>query len=508
MPSDLEDLARLRTAEDLGRHIAAVARARTGASEAEVWAREDDGRLRSLESPRVVRRAEDLGFTGLPCGGEAETAPGAWHGKKSWRALPLRWGDVDVGVLALGYTDAPTPMDLLLADLAAALPAWALALDRLLTRSDAARVDADATARVGAGLAHTLSNVLQAAISSTEAARAPGGGSGMAARVPLDDALDALRRAAVLVQQLAVMGGQGDDVSPTEVRGLVAGLTAALRRQMPPGIGLVLDAGGDEAWVLVDRGAIEATLAGVVYAAREALGSTGSIHVATRVGAHGAAGERAVAIEVRRQPLAAGDRTPLPAALPTAPSNNGGDTWGAERLGLTFARAAVARYGGSVSERSLGGGGALVILTLPEVRLAPKRSISGTLRRVLEGGRSRVLVADDEPAVLRGVTRLLQGAGHEVVMARDGAEALSVARGTPGIDVALVDLTMPRLAGPALVAALRRVAPDMPVVIMTGYASDEMVEALRREGVVAVLRKPVEAQRLLSAIGDAAALAG
>lgn len=509
MPSNLTDLARIRTVSDLGRHIAAVARVRTGADEAEVWTREADGRLRSLESTRVVRRPEELGFSKLPAEGDARTAPGAWRGLNAWRALPLRWGDEDIGVLALGYTHGAPILSLLQRDLADVLPAWALALDRLLARSEVADIDAVASARVGAGLAHTLSNVLQAAISSTEAARFATPPGNDPVHGPLADALDALRRAAALIQQLAVLGGQAAEPVPTEIRSLVAGLAAALRLQMPTGIELVLDTpGNDEAWVLVDRGAIEATLAGVVYAAREALGSVGSIHMATRVEGDEHASERTVVMEVRRQPGRVSHAMPLLGTIPPIPmpDNHGGDTVGAERLGLTFARAAVERYGGAVTERSVGGG-AVVTMTFPEVRLAPKRSISGTLRRVREGGPLRVLVADDEPVVLRAMTRLLVQARHEVLPARDGAEALDIARTTPGIDVALIDLTMPRLAGPALVAALRRVAPWTPVVVMTGYASDAMVEALRREGVVAVLRKPVELQHFLTAIGDAAASA-
>jgi two-component system sensor histidine kinase RpfC len=104
------------------------------------------------------------------------------------------------------------------------------------------------------------------------------------------------------------------------------------------------------------------------------------------------------------------------------------------------------------------------------------------------------------------VQRVLAAAGHQVHTARDGAEAVAIAAANHSIDVALVDLTMPRLAGPSLIAALRAELPKAPVLVMTGYASDEMIAALEKAGVYAVLKKPVPAAMLLDSI--AAALAG
>ncbi len=510
LPRTLTELERFRTVEELGVHVALVARVRAHADESDIWVHEPGGMLRSMKVPQVVCRSSELGLDALPAEGAATSAPGAWRGRLAWQAIPLTWGETPVGVLTLGYAASPPSFEAVQSDLTALLPVWTVALDRLVVRAQLGQVDAVATARVGAGLAHTLSNVLQAAISATEDARARAanaGGVSADARASLEDSLEARRRAAGLVQQLAVLGGQADEVSPVEVRALAAGLVAALRRQMPAGIDLVLHAHEDEAWIEVDRRAIEATLAGVIHAAREALGSFGQIRVATRVTTDASGGSRMVVVEIHRQPAPSNGLTPFPAALPQSPDNKGGDSHGAARLGLTFARVAVARYGGSVTELPATGGGTVVTLALPGVRLAPRRSISGTLLRAQGAEGTRVLVADDDPAVLRGVARILQSAGHEVLTARDGAEALALARSTPGLDVALIDLTMPRLAGPALVAALRRVAHGMPVVVMTGYAAEEMVEALRREGVVEVLRKPVEARRLLSALTDAMAAA-
>jgi CheY-like chemotaxis protein len=303
---------------------------------------------------------------------------------------------------------------------------------------------------------------------------------------------------------LAVLGGTAGELNPGEVRTLVAGLVAALKPQMPAGILLTHESDDQDGWVLLDRPTMEATLAGLIFVARELLGASGMIVLSTQVlEARTSREPRMVVVQVRRAPSAVGRPTPLPGVQSRTPDNQGGDSTGAGALGLTFAQLAMSRHGGDATETRRTDGSVVVTLRLPEARLTPSRRLGNTTTRVLVQG-LRILVADDEPAVLRGVARMLEGSGHRVTMARDGSEALGFVKAqSQGFDVALLDLTMPRLAGPALMAALRRVAPRLPVVVMTGYASDEMVEALRQEGVLTVLRKPVEAATLLAALSGA-----
>jgi CheY-like chemotaxis protein len=500
---DLERLACCKTPEELGQVLAAVARARTGADDVEVWTLQEDGRYRSVRSPGVYRKPEDFGGWEAPTEGTAatEVVPGTRRGKMHYRALPLRTGDTPVGMVALAFEQDAPPVELLARDLHAELPLWSLCLDRFQRRGSPSP-DTAATARVGAGLAHTLSNVLQAAMSAVESTRHLT--DPLAARVALDDALDALRRAASLTRQLAVLGGTAGELNPGEVRTLVAGLVAALKPQMPAGILLTHESDDQDGWVLLDRPTMEATLAGLIFVARELLGASGMIVLSTQVlEARTSREPRMVVVQVRRAPSAVGRPTPLPGVQSRNPDNQGGDSTGAGALGLTFAQLAMSRHGGDATETRRMDGSVVVTLRLPEARLTPSRRLSSTTTRVLVQG-LRILVADDEPAVLRGVARMPEGSGHRVTMARDGSDALGFVKAqSQGFDVALLDLTMPRLAGPALMAALRRVAPRLPVVVMTGYASDEMVDALRQEGVLTVLRKPVEAATLLAALSGA-----
>ncbi len=83
-------------------------------------------------------------------------------------------------------------------------------------------------------------------------------------------------------------------------------------------------------------------------------------------------------------------------------------------------------------------------------------------------GKLRVLVAEDERLAALIVEDALVDQGHEVVLARDGQEALDIAEGFD-CDVLVTDLAMPRLTGWELIPRMRARRADLPVVVVTGY---------------------------------------
>jgi two-component system, chemotaxis family, chemotaxis protein CheY len=102
----------------------------------------------------------------------------------------------------------------------------------------------------------------------------------------------------------------------------------------------------------------------------------------------------------------------------------------------------------------------------------------------------RVLVVDDDESVRAVVAAMLRRAGYEVSEARDGLDALVLARRVQP-DAIVTDLNMPRCDGQRLCEELKRdpVTARIPVVVMSGNAPDEM--PLRRLGCAAVLHKPL-----------------
>ena len=113
--------------------------------------------------------------------------------------------------------------------------------------------------------------------------------------------------------------------------------------------------------------------------------------------------------------------------------------------------------------------------------------------------RGVVLLVEDEPRVRSQARRLLQRSGYEVVEASDGAEAKRVfAERQEDIDVVVTDVVMPIVGGVELVATLRAVQPDLPVVLVSGFTAEEQDLPLGDR--TAFLTKPYTIEALCDAI--------
>lgn len=115
-----------------------------------------------------------------------------------------------------------------------------------------------------------------------------------------------------------------------------------------------------------------------------------------------------------------------------------------------------------------------------------------------------ILLVEDNPEVLAAIQATLSKLGYRVVQATSGDEAYEVFAGETGIDLLLTDIVMPgELQGTALAKALRKLRPDLPVVFMSGYATQATVHGngLRPED--SRLMKPVRREDLIRAVNKA-----
>lgn len=111
-----------------------------------------------------------------------------------------------------------------------------------------------------------------------------------------------------------------------------------------------------------------------------------------------------------------------------------------------------------------------------------------------------VLVVDDETTVRRFAARVLEREGYGVVEAKDGMDALElIKQGVTPIEVVVSDIVMPRLNGVELMQALAASHPDMPVILMSGYATGALVE-LGITAPCAILPKPFPSERLIEEV--------
>ncbi|MEP3439340.1 MAG: response regulator [Hoeflea sp.] len=115
---------------------------------------------------------------------------------------------------------------------------------------------------------------------------------------------------------------------------------------------------------------------------------------------------------------------------------------------------------------------------------------------------ARILIAEDEDTLRRFVARALVMDGHDIVEAADGAEALEHLE-AEAFDLLLSDIRMPVMDGIALASATADLSPEMPILLMTGYAEQrERAEPLMRI-VVDVVAKPFTLPQIRQAVADA-----
>jgi CheY-like chemotaxis protein len=114
----------------------------------------------------------------------------------------------------------------------------------------------------------------------------------------------------------------------------------------------------------------------------------------------------------------------------------------------------------------------------------------------------RYLIVDDNLDFAENLAEILRDTGDEVLIAENGKEALELARRTQ-FHAILTDMRMPLMGGAELVHEIRRVDPGAAAMVITAHVGDNDLDAARREGLLAVLQKPVAAARILELLGAA-----
>src|SRR5262245_61261965 len=115
-----------------------------------------------------------------------------------------------------------------------------------------------------------------------------------------------------------------------------------------------------------------------------------------------------------------------------------------------------------------------------------------------------ILVVDDEESVRLTLAANLELAGYEVTIAEDGQRAGELAALT-AFDPIISDMRMPRRTGLDAFREIKRIRPDLAVIIMTAFTTESLLDEAFAEGVYTVLHKPFSMQRLLDLIPRAVA---
>jgi PAS domain S-box-containing protein len=174
---------------------------------------------------------------------------------------------------------------------------------------------------------------------------------------------------------------------------------------------------------------------------------------------------------------------------------------GRSGLGLAVVQRIVEQFGGELGLESRVGVGTKASVWLRRVTAPPRISLIPDAETG-SGASGRVLVVDDDPLVLRSLTKLFK-LDHEVVAARSGQEALEQIRSGEHFDAIVCDVLMPGMNGIELLAELERLSPILAqtIVFITGGGSGEIEDFLRRAG-RPFMNKPPDSSRLRALVTE------
>jgi CheY-like chemotaxis protein len=167
-------------------------------------------------------------------------------------------------------------------------------------------------------------------------------------------------------------------------------------------------------------------------------------------------------------------------------------------LGLSVVYGIVKGLKGGISVFSEPGKGSAFSLFFPKAQgeEAPQEEPTGPI----PGGKERILVVDEEEALVEMAQGMLERLGYHVVGTTDSGQALEMFSDHPGrFDVVIVDQTMPRMTGMVLARKLLDIRPDTPIILVTGY--NEVISAEGAKAVGAkLLMKPFNRREIARTI--------
>ena len=171
-------------------------------------------------------------------------------------------------------------------------------------------------------------------------------------------------------------------------------------------------------------------------------------------------------------------------------------------MGLSMVDGLMEQLGGSASIRSTHGVGTTVDLLFPGTSDKVTRSSAPSDERAEGEGQGRsLLVVEDNPSVLRLLSRQLREQGFEVSEAASGADALEKFEADPTISLVVSDIVMPgEIQGVELAKRIRSERPQVPIILMSGYPLDTEVQSGNRLYYDEGLMKPVRASKLLETV--------
>jgi PAS domain S-box-containing protein len=332
----------------------------------------------------------------------------------------------------------------------------------------------DAIGQLTGGVAHDFNNLLMAVLGSLELIRR---------RLPedaklkllLNNAFEGARRGVSLTQRMLSFARRQElSLTAVNVKALVSGMSEILERSLGPLMTIETDIPENLPNIRADVNQLETALLNLTVNARDAMPNGGTIKITACVmatppvmGTKALNGE-CVVVRVSDTGEGMDADTLARAREPFFTTKGIGKGTG---LGLSMVHGMTEQLGGRLRIESLKGKGTSVEMWIPLFHGEPLPVPAVEVSIAASDSKSLVIVVvDDDQLVLTNTKAMLEDFGHTVIDVLSGPAALEVIRKTPHVDLVITDQAMPQMTGMQLAAAIRVDWPNLPILLVSGYA--------------------------------------
>jgi PAS domain S-box-containing protein len=355
------------------------------------------------------------------------------------------------------------------------------------------------------GIAHDFNNLLVGIMGNASLALDMVPRSNPACAV-IEDLQRASEKAALLTRQMLAYSGKGRFIiEPVDLSELTEEILPLISRSTPPSVVVRPLLGKQLPRIEADRAQLHQVIMNLVINAAEACGdSQGIVTVVTSVqrperpapaafGLPPAQSDTFVALEVSDTGCGMSDEVRAKIFDPFFTTKFTG-----RGLGLSAVLGIIRAHKGAIAVDTAPGKGTTfrVLFPAPVEPLPDSAALPLTAARDLAGS-GIVLVIDDEEMVRRVARLTLERFGYTVALAANGQSGVEVFRSMQDRILAVVlDLTMPVMGGEETLAELKRIDPDVRVILSTGYSESETTKRFAGRGLAGFLQKPFTAAQL------------
>lgn len=365
----------------------------------------------------------------------------------------------------------------------------------------------EAVGLMAGGIAHDFNNILAIILTNLEIVRRKlDSDNPLITR--LEQAHTASMRASDLVKQILAYSRQGEQVlKPVNLAFIVEESLRLLRSTIPASVELLIEIDPDcqDAVIDADSVQIEEVLINLCNNAVYAMHEKGLLKI-TLVKKHQNPGDVPAA-----QDLPSGDYF----VLQVADTGVGMTAKEIERIfdpfyttkpvgagtgmGLAISHGIIKKHKGCLFAESTPDQGSVFSIYLPAVEAIPEGKEDS--EETIPMGSERILLVDDEVMLTDSASEFLRDYGYTVTIRNDSRKALELFRSDPEqFDLVITDQTMPNLTGIELSAELLKVAPDLPIILCTGYSTVITEESAEKTGIKAFFLKPLSLPELARTI--------